>query len=106
MERRRALKETAMEEQAQQKNMKTVWTMTERTTASAGTRTYWTRVGVGFVNRDGSITLRLDAVPISGQLQVREWEPAERRPDGGDTQARGRPRPSQAPLGPSVDSLL
>jgi len=95
-----------MEEQTQQRNMKTVWTVVERTTAAAGTRSYWTRVGVGFVNRDGSLNLRLDAIPINGQLQVREWEPAERRPDGTDSQARGRSRPPQPPAGPSVDSLI
>jgi hypothetical protein len=94
-----------MEEQSQ-KNMKSVWTMVERTSAAAGTRTYWTRVGVGFVNRDGSVTLRLDAIPINGQLQVREWEPADRRPDASDPQARSRSRPPQPPLGPSVDSLI
>jgi len=94
-----------MEEQSQ-KNMKSVWTVVERTTAAAGTRSYWTRVGVGFVNRDGSLNLRLDAIPINGQLQVREWEPADRRPDGNDPQARSRSRPPQQPLGPSVDSLI
>jgi hypothetical protein len=60
------------------KTMKTVFTVVER---SPG-KSFWTRVGVGFVNQDGSINLRLDAIPVNGTLQVREWEPSERR--GGD----------------------
>jgi len=54
---------------ANQRAMKVVYNVTER----AG-RSYWTRVGVGFENRDGSLNLRLDAFPVNGQLQVREWE--------------------------------
>ena len=57
------------------KTMKTVFTVVER---SPG-KSFWTRVGVGFVNQDGSINLRLDAIPVNGTLQVREWEPSERR---------------------------
>jgi hypothetical protein len=34
----------------------------------------WVRVGIGYVNRDGSITVKLDALPVNGVLQVREWE--------------------------------
>ena len=88
-----------------QKNMKSVWTMVERTQSGTGvTKSYWTRVGVGFINRDGSITLKLDCLPINGTLQVREWEPYDRRQDAGaDPQARPRPRPqpvaaSEAPF--------
>ncbi|MBP6608786.1 MAG: hypothetical protein KA258_04320 [Deltaproteobacteria bacterium] len=35
-------------------------------------RRIWLRVGTAFPNRDGSLTIRLDALPLSGQLQVRE----------------------------------
>ncbi len=83
-----------------EKNMKTVWTITERTINGAA-KSFWTKVGVGFVNRDGSISLRLDCIPISGTLQVREWEPAERRPEGNPNEpARARPRaPAASPVG-------
>jgi hypothetical protein len=87
----------------QQRNgMKAVWTMVERASAGGSTKTYWTRVGVGFVNRDGSINLRLDAIPINGALQVREWEPYERRSDANDASARPRPRPAPS----AGDSLI
>jgi len=36
-----------------------------------GDKSYWHRCGVGFVNRDGSINLKLDLFP-NVQLQVRE----------------------------------
>jgi hypothetical protein len=56
------------------KTMKVVFTVVER---SPG-KSIWTRVGVGFVNQDGSLNLRLDAIPVNGLLQVREWEPYDR----------------------------
>jgi hypothetical protein len=40
-------------------------------------RSYWNRVGVGFVNNDGSINLRLEAVPVSGEMQIRDHVPRE-----------------------------
>jgi hypothetical protein len=86
-----------MDEQTS-KTMKVVWTVVDRGQG----KSFWTRVGVGFVNRDGSMTLRLDAIPISGNLQVREWqEPYERRPETTDGQPRPRARPQatgDAPL--------
>ncbi|MBN1962679.1 MAG: hypothetical protein JW841_17235 [Deltaproteobacteria bacterium] len=30
------------------------------------------RIGTGFVNRDGSINIILDALPVSGRLHVRD----------------------------------
>jgi hypothetical protein len=78
-----------MEDQNTTKTMKVVWSIVERGQG----KSFWTRVGVGFVNRDGSLTLRLDAIPISGTLQVREWEPYERRAEPDDGAGRPRPKP-------------
>lgn len=72
-----------MEEQS--RNMKTVYTVVER----APGKSFWVRVGVGFTNRDGSLNLRLDAMPVNGTLQVREWDPADWRPENVD----GQPAP-------------
>ncbi len=33
------------------------------------------RIGTGFVNRDASLNIVLDALPVSGKLHVRDWEP-------------------------------
>jgi hypothetical protein len=46
-----------------------VFAITER-----GEKSYWTRVGVAYTNRDGSINLNLDALPVSGRLQIRTDE--------------------------------
>ena len=45
--------------------VKVLYLLTKR-----GERTYWNRVGAGFVNRDGSINLRIDFLPdVSFQLR-------------------------------------
>jgi hypothetical protein len=93
--------EEKMEDQA--KTMKAVWTIVERAQQGGATKSYWTRVGVGFVNRDGSMNLHLDAIPISGKLQVREWE-APRQEMPGDV-VRARPRPQAVAAG-AGDSLI
>jgi hypothetical protein len=54
----------------QKKEMKVVYTVVEGT----GGKSWWTRVGVAFVNRDGSWNLKLDAIPTNGTLQVRDRE--------------------------------
>lgn len=33
------------------------------------------RIGTGFVNRDGSLNLFLDALPVNGKLHVRDVRP-------------------------------
>ncbi len=49
--------------------MKVVYAITER-----GEKSFWTRIGVAYTNRDSSITVKLDALPISGTLQIRDEE--------------------------------
>ncbi|MBK8693910.1 MAG: hypothetical protein IPN17_16885 [Deltaproteobacteria bacterium] len=61
------------------RNTKAVYMITER----EGARSIWTRVGSAWVNRDGSTTLRLDALPLSGTLQVRDPEPRPLPTNGG-----------------------
>jgi hypothetical protein len=56
--------------------MKAVYTVIER---EKGGKSYWMRVGIGFVNTDGSINIKLDAMPTNGTLQVREWEARDDR---------------------------
>lgn len=52
-------------------NIKEVFAINE----GKGNATRWTRVGIGFVNRDGSINVVLDAVPLNGRLQIRDRKP-------------------------------
>lgn len=37
-----------------------------------GAKGYWMEVGSGWTNKDGSISLALDAVPVGGRLVIRE----------------------------------
>lgn len=57
-------------------------------------RSFWMKVGVGFVNADGSINLYLDATPLDGKLQLREWSEDETRGSGA---SEGRGATSGAP---------
>ena len=57
------------------KQLKVVYAITER-----GEKSFWTKIGVAYTNRDGSITIKLDAVPVSGTMQVREWTPRDEQP--------------------------
>jgi hypothetical protein len=49
--------------------MKHVYTIVERKGLE---KNQWIRVGVAFVNRDQSLNIKLDAVPVNGQLHVRD----------------------------------
>lgn len=46
----------------------TVYTIVDR----GPERRHWLRIGIAFVNRDGSLNVRLDAIPANGQLHIRE----------------------------------
>ena len=48
-----------------------------------GEKKYWTRIGVAFTNADGSINVKLDSFPISGEFQIRDYHPR----DDGDAPA-------------------
>jgi hypothetical protein len=39
---------------------------------SEGERAVWVRAGAAFVNRDGSLNVYLDVLPLDGKLHVRE----------------------------------
>lgn len=56
--------------------MKFVYTITE---LSRGGRV-WNKIGVAFVNSDGSLNVKLNALPIDGKCQIRDADvvPSER----------------------------
>ncbi len=37
-------------------------------------KTHWLRMGSAFLNKDNSINLYLDCLPVNGRLQVRDWD--------------------------------
>ena len=55
-----------------QSKMKIAYVITQR-----GTNKYWTRIGVAFVNKDGSMNVKLEAVPVNGEIHVRDFVPRE-----------------------------
>jgi hypothetical protein len=42
-------------------------------------KSFWLRVGTAFENRDGSLNVYLDAIPVNGRLQIREYQPDDER---------------------------
>jgi len=54
--------------------MKDVFTIIEKEGWDKG---IWTRIGTAFDNRDGSLNIFLDALPVNGKLQVRERKAKE-----------------------------
>jgi hypothetical protein len=46
--------------------LRQVFTIVERNGKS-----FWVRIGTAFVNKDGSETVYLDALPVNGKLQIR-----------------------------------
>jgi hypothetical protein len=47
-----------------------------------GKTLYWLRLGTAFINKDNSINVYLDAMPMNSKLHLRDWdEKDERRTD-------------------------
>lgn len=57
---------------------KQLWMVEEASTDERGkARSFWTKIGVAFENRDGSWSLELSALPVNGRLQMRDPRPRE-----------------------------
>jgi hypothetical protein len=41
-------------------------------------KTYWPKVGMGWLKADGNLSIKLDSLPINGKLFVSEWTPFNR----------------------------
>lgn len=51
-----------------------VFTVVDR---GGGGRSFWAKIGRGYTNRDGSISIELDALPVNGRIHVRMVEEQE-----------------------------
>lgn len=59
--------------------LKVVWAITPR-----GGQTVWSRVGVAWQGTNGALFARLDALPVSGELCIKDWgTPVETGRDSG-----------------------
>jgi len=68
----------------EENKVKIAYTVVER---NKDGRKFWVRVGAAFVNRDGSLNVRLDAMPVNGELQIRDYQPREARESASHDQA-------------------
>jgi len=55
-----------------ERTMLVAYVVTERNGKS-----FWNRIGVAFVNADGSINVKLEALPVGGEMQLRPYEKRE-----------------------------
>lgn len=62
-----------MKSTAPRKKMKHVW-MVEDAPSSPGEapRTFWTKIGIAVENEDGSLSLTLSAIPVTGKMIIRD----------------------------------
>lgn len=67
--------------------MKIVYVITERDGKS-----FWNRVGVAFVNSDDSLNVKLESLPISGELHIRDYVPQDDPPPQQRRAAREEPQ--------------
>jgi hypothetical protein len=63
--------------QSTQTRKKDVYTIISREDA----KPYWLKIGTAFNNRDGSINVKLNALPINGILHIREADHDAKRAD-------------------------
>jgi hypothetical protein len=72
--------------------MKIVYVISER-----GGKNYWNRIGVAFVNSDGSLNVKLESFPVSGELHVRDYVPREdgAMPSLAKARQNGQKKPDQ-----------
>lgn len=71
-------------QQSNPRNKRVAYTVIERGEG----KSYWLRVGTAFENRDGSLNVYLDAIPVNGRLQIRQYPPDDER-DTTQTNAAG-----------------
>jgi hypothetical protein len=71
---------TREDEEPGSRRVHKIYTVVEKPGMAKG---IWLEIGVAKENRDGSISGKLDCLPVNGSIQVRPWEP--RRRDEGES---------------------
>ena len=70
----------------EQRQIFKVYTVVEKPGSQKG---IWLDIGVASHNRDGSMSAKLDALPVNGTIQIREYEPRR----GESTRQNGEKKP-------------
>lgn len=65
-------------------------------------RDFWHRIGVAFVNSDGSLNVKLQALPVSGEMQIRDYVPRE---GGRPASPSGSPPAGASETPPTEDNI-
>lgn len=61
---------------SERRKMKHAWMVEDAPSSTAGqSRSFWTKIGVAYETADGSLSLHLAAVPVSGKMQIRDATP-------------------------------
>jgi len=64
--------------------------------------TFWMRVGTGYANKDQSVNVYLDAIPVNNKFQLREMDEADftprKRRDDDDGAGPGSPQRALAEI--------
>jgi hypothetical protein len=42
-------------------------------------KSYFNRIGVAFVNKDGSLNVKLNCFPVNGEIHIRDYQPFAER---------------------------
>jgi hypothetical protein len=59
--------------------LKDVYAIKERESTGGEAKDHWTRIGIGFVNRDNSINVVLDAIPLNGRFHIRDRQTSQKQ---------------------------
>jgi hypothetical protein len=71
-----------------------------------GGKDFWHRIGVAFVNSDGSLNVRLVAFPVGGEMQIRDYVPREGgRPASPTGSPSGSPPTGSSETPPTEDNI-
>lgn len=52
---------------------------TVREAQREGAKPFWCKIGSAYTNKDGSLSVYLDALPLNGKLQIRKPPPQNER---------------------------
>jgi hypothetical protein len=58
--------------------MKDVYTIMDAKAKEGKEKSVWTKIGSAFDNKDGSLNIYLNALPLNGKLQIRERKEKEK----------------------------
>ena len=72
-----------------EKKLLKVYTIVDKAGSPKG---IWLEIGVGSYNRDGSISAKLDALPVTGMIHLREYDQGQHK---GPSQSEGPKQPSE-----------